>query len=130
MEEQMFTTLVTQFGKQTFKHKSLGIREPLLVHSPLVEHVASQGRSTNELVSLLDLAPTILEWYNLTYPQYTVRGKEVQLTGQSLLPYFNGENEKRHAIYGSHSLHEVTMYYPMRYVRTPRLPYHECCIIN
>lgn len=42
--------------------------------------------------------------------------------GQSLLPLLESEvsSESRDAIFASHQLHEISMYYPMRVVRTDR----------
>ena len=94
------------------------------------------------------MTPTILDWFNLSYPTYNMFGKHgtVKIHGKSLLPllgmYVNVSNypvfglylnvffiefaalqsdpSVEEAVFGSHNLHEVTMYYPMRYVRTRR----------
>lgn len=135
-----------------------GIQEPLLLSSPF--HPGSWGSSSSDLVSLLDLTPTVLAWFDMSYPHYSIWKKDgpVVLTGKSLLPFLSpwnitvrqtqthrentlshenltwNTNSKHHfnkikmenaetaanepAVYASHDLHEVTMYYPMRAVRT------------
>lgn len=116
-----------------------GVVEPLLVSSP--EHPSSWGRSTPVLASLLDLTPTVLDWLSAPYPDYYIlkKNEPVVLTGKSLLQYLNastnvplekGNSVKKNqvhstkddneAVFFSHDLHEITMYYPMRSVRTPK----------
>lgn len=94
-----------------------GMAEPFLLSSPL--HTYSWGQETSSLASLLDIVPTVLEWFDVDYPTYKLEGAPVKLTGQSLLSALsNKAEEERTAIFASHDLHEVTMYYPMRVVRT------------
>ena len=92
-------------------------------------------QENDALVSLLDITPTVLDWFSLPYPRYSLFRHRVELTGRSLLPLAGGTgsgvgpeagvvpgagaNGSR-AVFASHSLHEVTMYYPMRAVRTRR----------
>ncbi|KAM9208292.1 N-sulfoglucosamine sulfohydrolase isoform 1-T1 [Dugong dugon] len=91
-----------------------GTAEPLLVSSP--EHPRRWGQVSEAYVSLLDLTPTILDWFSIPYPSYTIFGsKTVQLTGRSLLPVLESEPPWT-TVFGSQSLHEVTMSYPMRSV--------------
>lgn len=74
------------------------------------------------MTSLLDIVPTVLEWYGIDYPNYTLQGVTVRLTGQSLLPLLSNSGsallQNRNQVYGSHDLHEVTMFYPLRVIRT------------
>ncbi|BFZ03758.1 hypothetical protein BsWGS_06797 [Bradybaena similaris] len=107
-----------------------GIAEPFLLSSP--DGQSKWGKRSATLVSLLDIVPTILDWYGLQYPSYKLEGNLVQLTGQSLLPLVNDGSKlklrtEQHlpnisqswdAIYASHDLHEITMFYPMRSIRT------------
>ncbi|XP_059470427.1 N-sulphoglucosamine sulphohydrolase isoform X1 [Neocloeon triangulifer] len=87
-----------------------GLSEPMLIHSPL--HRKRQGKVTYSMTSLLDVTPTILDWFGIEKPS--------QLTGRSLLPLLTDEPEEDRPIFASHTNHEVTMYYPMRAVRTKR----------
>ncbi|XP_076841188.1 N-sulfoglucosamine sulfohydrolase [Brachyhypopomus gauderio] len=95
-----------------------GVAEPMLVSSP--EHRQRWGQTSQAYVSLLDLTPTILDWFSVPYPSYSLSGgARVQLTGRSLLPALVSEPAWDTA-FGSQSLHEATMYYPMRSVRLGR----------
>lgn len=94
-----------------------GMAEPLLISSPQPEH--RHNEVTYSMTSLLDIVPTLLDWFNISYPHEN----EVKpiLTGKSLLPLL--VKEPAHdtgAVFASHSHHEITMYYPMRAVRTKR----------
>ncbi|KAK7126644.1 hypothetical protein R3I94_017977 [Phoxinus phoxinus] len=89
-----------------------GVKEPMLVSSP--EHRQRWGQISQAYVSLLDITPSILDWFSLPYPSYSLSGgRPVELTGRSLLPALSSEPSWV-TVYASQSLHEVTMYYPMR----------------
>ncbi|XP_030627705.1 N-sulfoglucosamine sulfohydrolase [Chanos chanos] len=91
-----------------------GVAEPMLVSSP--EHRQRWGQVSKAYVSLLDITPTILDWFSIPYPSYSLfGGPQVQLTGRSLLPALISEPTWS-TVYASQSLHEATMYYPMRSV--------------
>lgn len=61
-----------------------------------------------------DITPTILDWFSLPYPSYSLsRSNPVELTGRSLLPALISE-PSWDTVFSSQSLHEVTMFYPMR----------------
>uniref|UniRef100_H2YDS5 Sulfatase N-terminal domain-containing protein n=1 Tax=Ciona savignyi TaxID=51511 RepID=H2YDS5_CIOSA len=87
-----------------------GTAEPFFLSNPIQEH--KFGEVNQEYVSLLDITPTVLDWFRISYPEFKLFGREVQLTGKSLLR----ENTKSNVVFGSQSLHEITMYYPMRSV--------------
>jgi N-sulfoglucosamine sulfohydrolase len=90
-----------------------GVHLPLLVAGPGVP----PGRTNNAMVSYVDLAPTILDWAKAKGPSY-------KLPGRSLLPILNDDNPKGwDTVFGSHQFHEITMYYPMRSIRTPKHSY-------
>lgn len=84
------------------------VRLPLIVSSP---KQSRRGITNDSLVSWIDLAPTMLEWAG---------AKSNGLPGESLLPLLDAEHAgaERKAVFGSHVQHEVTMYYPMRSIRT------------
>ncbi|XP_040386514.1 N-sulphoglucosamine sulphohydrolase isoform X2 [Cygnus olor] len=64
-----------------------------------------------------DVTPTILDWFSIPYPSYSLFGsKRVQLTGKSLLPALEKEQPWA-TTFSSQSHHEVTMYYPMRAIQ-------------
>ena len=87
-----------------------GLHLPFLIAGPGVP----AGRTNNALVSWVDIAPTVLDHAGAKGPKY-------QLPGRSLLPILADDNPKGFdTVYASHQFHEVTMYYPMRSVITPR----------
>lgn len=88
-----------------------GTKEPFILSVP--GDTSNKGSESDKLVSLLDITPTILDWFKISYPNYKIMGRSVQLTGKSLL-----SDSYSNYVYGSHSLHEITMYYPMRSVRS------------
>ncbi len=84
-----------------------GIHLPLIVRKPGQAH----GTQCNAMASWTDITPTILDWCQ-------VKSSAV-LPGRSLLPLLEKENvEGWDTVFASHQSHEVTMYYPMRVVRT------------
>ncbi|KAM4603515.1 N-sulfoglucosamine sulfohydrolase [Polymixia lowei] len=94
-----------------------GTAEPMLVSSP--EHRERWGDTSQAYVSLLDITPTILDWFSVPYGSYRLPSSPtapVRLTGRSLLPALVAEPGGWHTVYASQSLHEVTMYYPIRSV--------------
>lgn len=65
-------------------------------------------------MNLLDIVPTILDWYGLYETFY-----KKMFAGSSLMPLLQKEaTDGWNVTYASHSLHEVGMYYPMRAIRT------------
>ena len=69
-----------------------GMMEPFLISSPLSR--CSWGQRSNALVSTTDIVPTILDWFGLPFPNYTLPGmpRRVTLHGRSLLPLLNEEH--------------------------------------
>ena len=94
-----------------------GMAEPYLVSSPYARE--RWGQFSDAVVSLLDIVPTVLDWFGIDYPTYKLFGPNyVQLTGKSVLPVLHQEPHSGwDTAFASHNLHEVTMYYPMRVIR-------------
>nr|XP_002731812.2 PREDICTED: N-sulphoglucosamine sulphohydrolase-like [Saccoglossus kowalevskii] len=93
-----------------------GMSEPMLVSSPT--HKTRWSQETNAMASTLDILPTILDWFQLSYPKYKIFKENVKLSGKSLLPILKEEPTSGwETVYASHNLHEITMYYPMRVVK-------------
>lgn len=91
-----------------------GVHLPMIVCSPNVE---KKGIVNNAMVSFADLVPTILDWTRTLGPNY-------RLAGKSFLPILDRENpEGWNEVYHSQTFHEVTMYYPMRSIRTKDFKY-------
>ena len=64
-----------------------GMAEPMLISSPF--HKKRRNEATHSMTSLLDVVPTILEWFKVPYPnniQGSNKAKQFRLTGKSLLP--------------------------------------------
>ena len=89
-----------------------GMRLPCIVRAPGQER---GGIVSNALVSWVDITPTILDF------AAAVPGK-ASFHGKSLRPVLDDPSpaEWRDKIYASHSLHQITNYYPMRVFRTQR----------
>ena len=65
------------------------------------------------MITWVDLAPTILE--------FAGAARDGVLHGRSFLAAVDGQNPPGFdEMYASHTFHEITMYYPMRVVRTRR----------
>lgn len=75
----------------------------------------ANGTVSDSLVSFVDVTPTILDWAGLA------EVRERKLPGRSFLKTLQGkEDPGPDHVFGSHTFHEVTMYYPMRMIRTRR----------
>ncbi len=86
-----------------------GMRLPFIVRSPGRK---APGAVQEAMVTWADLAPTLLEVAGVPFEAGAFDGRSFRaaLDGGTL----RGWDE----IYASHTLHEITMYYPMRVVRT------------
>jgi N-sulfoglucosamine sulfohydrolase len=91
-----------------------GTRLPLVVRAPGIE---SRGVVSRALVNWADLVPTILEFTGAKGPEYPLQGR-------SFLPILSQPDPPGwDETFGSHTFHEVTMYYPMRSLRTRKHHY-------
>jgi len=90
-----------------------GIRLPLIVFAPTQK---KRGIANRAMVSFVDIAPTILDWAGVDPPE--------NVAGRSFLPILEQQDPPGwDTVFGSHTFHEVTMYYPMRMIRTRRYKY-------
>jgi N-sulfoglucosamine sulfohydrolase len=88
-----------------------GLRVPLIVRLP---GGPTAGRTTRAMVSLADLTPTLLDLAG-------AQTAGLRLDGRSFTPLFREPDAAGwDEVYGTHTFHEVEMYYPMRMVRTRR----------
>jgi len=96
-------------GAKTNLYQS-GINLPLIVLDPR----AKENGKTDLLVSWTDITPTILDYADIDTVSTEFQGLSIKdhVRDRKTIP--------RKAIYGSHTFHEVHMYYPMRMVRTDR----------
>ncbi len=93
-----------------------GVHLPLIVKKP----GQKEGMENMAMVSWTDIAPTVLEWCGLKPPPAGKKKKvAVEMAGGSFLSILEEADPKGwDVVYGSHQFHEVTMYYPVRMVRT------------
>lgn len=103
-------------GAKTTLYDS-GMHLPLLVRDPAQPR---HGVVSDALVSWADITPTILAWTGAKGPDYPLHGRSFLET------LAREENPDWDRVYGSHTFHEVTMYYPMRVIRTRKYK----CILN
>ena len=78
------------------------------------------------VLMLLDFVPNQQRTFEMFLLRVTeeLRKKDAPLQGRSLMPILEKEKaEGFFAVYASHQFHEVTMYYPMRAVRTRKYKY-------
>lgn len=94
-----------------------GVSLPLVVRQP-----GSPPAVSPNMISYVDILPTILD--------YIGHGPEVpedkRRLGRSFLPVLTVGEELAgwSEVYGSHTFHEITNYWPTRYIRTRRYKYH------
>jgi N-sulfoglucosamine sulfohydrolase len=94
-------------GAKTTLYDS-GVLLPLIVHSPSAK---AKGVVNRAMVSWTDIAPTILDWAGVK--------PAPAMAGKSLLAILEQQDDvDRNMVFGSHQFHEITMYYPMRMLRT------------
>jgi N-sulfoglucosamine sulfohydrolase len=96
-----------------------GVRLPLLVKRP--------GQKPNvknsNMVSWIDILPTMLDYAGfsaMSSPSVSPR------RGRSILPILEqaSQADSWNKVYGSHTFHEITNFWPTRFLRTPRFKYH------
>ena len=96
-----------------------GMRIPLIVRGP---GIGRRGAASDALVSIVDLVPTLLDFAG-------AKPGKTKLHGRSFLSVATADKsdagklaadklEGWDEVYASHTFHEITMYYPMRVVRT------------
>ena len=102
-----------------------GIRLPLIVRTPAL---ARPGSVNTAMISWVDITPTLLEFAGIRIPvvppsapvgpgRFTNESPAIH--GRSFLRVLDQEPPAGwDEVYASHTFHEITMYYPMRVVRT------------
>jgi N-sulfoglucosamine sulfohydrolase len=88
-----------------------GMRLPCVVRNPFQER---HGLVSDAMITWADITPTILDFAGATPEDAEFHGRSFR----SVLD--GGSSEAWDEIYASHTFHEITMYYPMRAVRTRR----------
>ena len=96
-----------------------GVHLPLVVKAPQ----CAKGILNPNMISYVDILPTILEFAGGNEPNRTDAPRRLGrsfldiLDKSSLFPDWN-------SVCGSHTFHEVTNYWPTRFLRTRRYKYH------
>lgn len=111
-----------------------GLRVPLIVRHPDLNE-GERGRTSDALVNLADITPTLLDYAGVLDPasnavpeRLATRPEDIHRPGSPRVPLsFHGrsflgamEGEELpgwDSTYASHTFHEIQMYYPMRVVR-------------
>jgi len=86
-----------------------GIKLPCIIKDPTN---SVKGITNNAMISWVDLTPTILDMAKVNYREKDFHGKSFK----NIIPEKNPEGWNE--VYASHTFHEITMYYPMRVVRS------------
>lgn len=89
-----------------------GVKLPLIVKLPK-SYAQRAGEKISEFVSWPDLTPTALDFANVTFEKDDFQGR----TFKPVLTNVETNSQAWNTVYGSHSFHEITMYYPMRMIR-------------
>ncbi|KAL2691214.1 hypothetical protein Neosp_001595 [[Neocosmospora] mangrovei] len=98
-----------------------GVRLPFLLRVP----GRQESIVNHNLVSWIDILPTLLDWAgHAGYP--TSEGSIGPRRGRSILPVVDKSEllEEWDHVFGSHTFHEVTNYWPTRYMRNRKYKYH------
>ncbi|MHB9031282.1 MAG: sulfatase family protein [Candidatus Latescibacterota bacterium] len=88
-----------------------GMRLPCIARTP---GQARRGIASDAMISWVDITPTLLDLAGGLPEDATFQGRS--FAGAIDTEHVSGFDE----VYGSHTFHEVTMYYPMRVIRTRR----------
>ena len=98
-----------------------GMNLPLIVRCP---DQAERNLVSRAMVSWVDLTPTILDFAGVDLSQNKANKKPYHFHGKSFLDTLSQSNPAGwDVVYASHTFHEITMYYPMRVIRTKRYKY-------
>ncbi|KAJ5791873.1 uncharacterized protein N7518_008884 [Penicillium psychrosexuale] len=94
-----------------------GVRLPLIIKHPNVQPAVN-----SDMVSYVDILPTVLDYVG--HPG--VEDPAKKRLGRSLLPLLgtNAKISEWNQVFGSHTFHEVTNYWPTRFIRDRRYKYH------
>jgi N-sulfoglucosamine sulfohydrolase len=95
-------------GAKTTLYDS-GTKLPLIVKMPAG---TQKNQVRDALISWVDITPTALDYAGMDAGKYQFHGKSFR----NVLEDEKSQSQKQ--IFASHSLHEVTGYYPMRAIRT------------
>ncbi|KAH7045137.1 alkaline-phosphatase-like protein [Macrophomina phaseolina] len=98
-----------------------GVRLPFLMRAP---GISTPGTVNPSLVSYTDILPTFLDWAG--HGHINAPEGKIQRRGRSILPILSTTTPEPgwDCVFGSHTFHEITNYWPTRYMRDCRYKYH------
>ncbi|MGQ1783746.1 sulfatase family protein [Saccharicrinis sp. GN24d3] len=88
-----------------------GIQLPCIIKDPTTRLA---GTVNNAMISWVDLTPSILDMTGIEYKPEDFHGSSFQETLET------GNADGWDHVYASHTFHEITMYYPMRAIRSDK----------
>ncbi|GKZ50552.1 hypothetical protein AbraIFM66951_003812, partial [Aspergillus brasiliensis] len=121
LEESTLVIFISDNGPPFLNSKTTlydaGVRLPLIIRQPNTPPAVSPN-----MISYVDILPTILDFVG--HPEVT--DPEKKRLGRSLLPILGSSNglPDFNQTFGSHTFHEVTNYWPTRFIRDRRYKYH------
>lgn len=94
-----------------------GVCLPMLMRVP----GQKEGIASPNFVSYIDILPTMLDWAG-----QGGKNNNAKRLGRSILPIADSASELSDwdHVFGSHTLHEITNYWPTRFLRTRKYKYH------
>lgn len=100
-----------------------GVCLPLLMKCP----GSPPSIQNPNMVSYVDILPTLLDWSS--HPASPTKANAIphpNRVGRSLLPILSQSSlqDSWKRVFGSHTFHEITNYWPTRFMRTDRFKYH------
>lgn len=101
-----------------------GVRLPFLLRAP---GLTPPGLTNNNMISWVDILPTFLDWAGHGDIRRLIDTKDApRRQGRSILPVIAAEAMQPgwDRVFGSHTFHEVTNYWPTRYMRDSQYKYH------
>ncbi|KAF4440778.1 arylsulfatase [Fusarium acutatum] len=98
-----------------------GVRLPFLMRAP---GFTIPGNANPNLVSYVDILPTFLDWAG--HSNMPSQAGFVQRKGRSILSIAGCSRSQPgwDRVFGSHTFHEITNYWPTRFMRNRRFKYH------
>lgn len=102
-----------QFSRAKCSNYEAGLRVPLIIKSPFAK--ALKGESSSNLVSSIDILPTLMDIAGVTR-------SDLELPGRSLLPFIKGNDIEawREYVFAGGNGSTSLLYYPRRSVRGKR----------
>lgn len=93
-----------------------GVCLPMIIKCP----GSPAGVVNPNMISYVDILPTLLDWSQHPSPAHPSR------VGRSFLPILSERSQLKQwsQVFGSHTFHEISNYWPTRFMRNSRFKYH------